>query len=126
MFTVLFHFLNRNLVFIKHGWLSRKSRSEEKFKHYQQMMKDGRDVSLLRMFDSFVESAPQLIIQIYIAMHHPSQESLHLGIYIYIKKKQLFVNTRYVCPFGQLVTLNEKLFIQMHKTFLTKEDINEF
>lgn len=84
--TVLFHFLNRNLVFIKHGWLSRKSRSEEKFKHYQQMMKDGRDVSLLRMFDSSVESAPQLIIQIYIAMHHPSQESLHLGIYIYIKK----------------------------------------
>lgn len=44
------------------------------------MMKEGRDVSLLMMFDSFVESAPQLIIQMYIAMHHPSQESLHLGI----------------------------------------------
>lgn len=69
------------MVFIKHGWLSRKSRSEEKSnKHYKQMMKEGRDVSLLMMFDSFVESAPQLIIQIYIAMHHPSQESLHLGI----------------------------------------------
>lgn len=75
-----FSIIIRNLVFIKHGWLSRKSRSEEKSKHYKQMMKEGRDVSLLMMFDSFVESAPQLIIQMYIAMHHPSQESLHLEI----------------------------------------------
>lgn len=76
-----FSIIIRNLVFIKHGWLSRKSRSEEKrLKHYRQKMKDDRDVSLLMMFDSFVESAPQLIIQIYIAMHHPPQESLHLEI----------------------------------------------
>lgn len=76
-----FSIIIRNLVFIKHGWLSRKSGSEgKKFEHYLQMMKNGRDVSLLMMFDSFVESAPQLIIQIYIAMNHPPEESLHLEI----------------------------------------------
>jgi hypothetical protein len=50
-----------------------------KIKHYEKMIKNDSDASLLRMFDAFVESAPQLIIQVYIAMHDTPEEALHLG-----------------------------------------------
>uniref|UniRef100_K1PQ98 XK-related protein n=1 Tax=Magallana gigas TaxID=29159 RepID=K1PQ98_MAGGI len=44
------------------------------------MIKEDRDASLLRMFDAFIESVPQLIIQIYIALQHKAEESLSLEI----------------------------------------------
>lgn len=76
-------FPDRNLAYLKHGCLSRRSsREETKAKHYKQMIKEDRDASLLRMFDAFVESAPQLIIQIYLAIHDPPNETLHLGMKI--------------------------------------------
>uniref|UniRef100_A0A8W8MNX3 XK-related protein n=1 Tax=Magallana gigas TaxID=29159 RepID=A0A8W8MNX3_MAGGI len=77
-----FSVIIRTLSYVKHGCLSRKLHSEEKksFKHYQQMIKEDRDASLLRMFDAFIESVPQLIIQIYIALQHKAEESLDLEI----------------------------------------------
>lgn len=82
-------FSDRTLSYVKHGCLSRKLHSEEKksFKHYQQMIKEDRDASLLRMFDAFIESVPQLIIQIYIALQHKAEESLYLG-----KKENTLIN----------------------------------
>ncbi|XP_061194081.1 XK-related protein 6-like [Saccostrea echinata] len=68
----------RKISYIKHGCLSRKS--TDKQKHYNRMIKDKLDACLLSMFDAFVESAPQLIIQIYITIHTPPQETLHLEI----------------------------------------------
>ncbi|XP_061194701.1 XK-related protein 6-like [Saccostrea echinata] len=68
----------RNFSYLKHGFLSR--RSTDKKKHYNRMIKNDIDASFLRMFDAFFESAPQLIIQVYIAIHDTPQEELHLQI----------------------------------------------
>lgn len=69
----------RNFSYFRHGCLSRVATEDRKSTHYKEMIKKDSDASLLRMFDAFVESAPQLIIQIYIAMHDTHQEAIHLG-----------------------------------------------
>ncbi|XP_062606026.1 XK-related protein 9-like, partial [Saccostrea cucullata] len=69
----------RNISHLKHGCLSRRSSDKKaKEKHYNEMKKTGLDASFLRMFDAFFESAPQLIIQVYIAIHDTHQQAIHL------------------------------------------------
>ncbi|XP_062581435.1 XK-related protein 6-like [Saccostrea cucullata] len=83
LFLVLafpFSTIIRNFSYLKHGYLSRRSRSTDKEKHYSRMIKNNMDASFLRMCDAFFESAPQLIIQVYIAIHDTPKEAIHLEL----------------------------------------------
>ncbi|XP_062615284.1 XK-related protein 6-like [Saccostrea cucullata] len=71
----------RNFSYLKHGCLSRRSRDKKiKTIHYNEMKQTDLDASFLRMFDAFFESAPQLIIQVYIAIHDTPQQAIHLEL----------------------------------------------
>lgn len=51
-----------------------KRKESNKYHHYIEMILTDRDASLLRMFDAFIESAPQLVLQIYLILRE--QENL--------------------------------------------------
>ena len=38
------------------------------------------DASCIRMFECFLEAAPQLVLQIYILMSHPEKENIITGL----------------------------------------------
>ncbi|XP_077991539.1 XK-related protein 6-like [Glandiceps talaboti] len=53
--------LNRYIMTLWYGW---RSRSDPQ--HYYKMVFEYRDVTMLRLLESFMESAPQLVLQLYI------------------------------------------------------------
>nr|XP_022345466.1 XK-related protein 6-like isoform X2 [Crassostrea virginica] len=57
----------RNITYAFHGCKSKQKGSNEYYP-YIEMIYTDRDASLLRMFDAFVESAPQLVLQIYLIL----------------------------------------------------------
>lgn len=50
-----------------HGYKSKQKENNEFF-HYIEMIFTDLDASLLRMFEAFIESAPQLVLQIYLIL----------------------------------------------------------
>nr|XP_022340810.1 XK-related protein 8-like isoform X2 [Crassostrea virginica] len=65
--TFPFATIERNITYAFHGWKSKQKGSNEYY-HYIEMIYTNRDASLLRMFDAFIESAPQLVLQIYLIL----------------------------------------------------------
>lgn len=65
--------IERNIKYVFHGCKSKQKGSNEYF-HYIEMIYTDRDASLLRMFDAFIESAPQLVLQVYLILRE--QENL--------------------------------------------------
>lgn len=66
------HSLCRHSEFIYHG-IKSKSGSDEtekerkkKWHHYKQMLYEDTDAGLVRMFECFLEAAPQLVLQLFI------------------------------------------------------------
>lgn len=68
-----YFFNSRNIKYVIHGCMSKRKESN-KYHHYIEMILTDRDASLLRMFDAFIESAPQLVLQIYLILRE--QENL--------------------------------------------------
>lgn len=66
-------FNSRNIKYAFHGCKSKQQGINEYY-HYIEMIYTDRDASLLRMFDAFIESAPQLLLQIYLILKE--QENL--------------------------------------------------
>ncbi|KAK3084466.1 hypothetical protein FSP39_013985 [Pinctada imbricata] len=58
--------LVRNFQYVYHGVCSRHGRDGDQDGHYNEMLYEDRDASMIRMFDAFLESAPQLVLQIYV------------------------------------------------------------
>ena len=52
---------------------------KEKKRHYIVMRMEDVDACCIRMFECFLEAAPQLVLQIYILMHNRQQESWLIG-----------------------------------------------
>ncbi|XP_062614144.1 XK-related protein 6-like [Saccostrea cucullata] len=77
--------IERNITYLVHGYRS-KQKGSKKHYHYIEMIYNDRDASLLRMFDAFIESAPQLVLQIYLILKE--QENLkdceHISIHSHI------------------------------------------
>ncbi|OWF49135.1 XK-related protein 6-like [Mizuhopecten yessoensis] len=71
----------RHVEYIYHGCKSWTKDSDEgdrkkaKDHHYKQMLYEDNDASLIRMLESFLESAPQLIIQLYIILTEEKHDS---------------------------------------------------
>jgi len=57
-----------------YGLKSQKAAKEgdesNQVKYYTYMMNEDADASLLRLFEGFMESAPQVTLQLYILMYH--------------------------------------------------------
>jgi hypothetical protein len=62
-----------------YGFKFRKHRDkEEQEKYFQYMVYENTDATMLRLFECFMEAAPQLVLQIYIlAKNTPHEESDH-------------------------------------------------
>ncbi len=54
----------------------KKSAREQRIKFYTLMVYEDADATLLRLFECFMESAPQLILQIYILIRDPNSIAL--------------------------------------------------
>ncbi|XP_078310952.1 uncharacterized protein LOC144617635 isoform X1 [Crassostrea virginica] len=65
--TFPFATIERNITYAFHGCKSKQKSSNEN-NHYTEMIKADRKASFLRMFDAFIESAPQLVLQIYLIL----------------------------------------------------------
>ncbi|XP_078311922.1 XK-related protein 6-like [Crassostrea virginica] len=65
--TFPFATIERNITYAFHGCKSKQKGTNEYY-HYIEMIYTDRDASLLRMFDAFIESAPQLVLQIYLIL----------------------------------------------------------
>ncbi|KAL5021446.1 hypothetical protein ScPMuIL_000601 [Solemya velum] len=61
-----------------------KLHKEERKWHYKQMLLDDIDTTLLRVFDCFLECAPQLLLQMYIIGTEKPQDHIFLDIIRYI------------------------------------------
>lgn len=55
------------------------SRHEEKAKFYRHMVLEDIDSMLLRLFEAFLEAAPQLVLQLYICTQIGMEEGVGLG-----------------------------------------------
>ncbi|XP_052106365.1 XK-related protein 6-like [Mytilus californianus] len=61
-----------------HGWKSRSVNAIEldvRY-HYKKMIYEDTDAAMLRMFEAFLESAPQLILQIYIILTETQDDTI--------------------------------------------------
>eukprot|EP00105_Crassostrea_gigas_P034167 XP_019918315.1 PREDICTED: XK-related protein 6-like [Crassostrea gigas] len=65
--------IERYIKYAIHGYKS-KQKGINEYYHYIEMIFTDRDGSLLRMFEAFIESAPQLVLQIYLILRE--QENL--------------------------------------------------
>ena len=77
MFIYNFYFtIYRQIEYIYHGWKSRSANvSEEKrYKHYKQMLYEDADAGMLKMFEAFLEAAPQLVLQMFIILTETSDD----------------------------------------------------
>lgn len=68
--TITLHF--RHSEFIYHGIKSKsgsdatEKERKKKWHHYKQMLYEDTDAGLVRMFECFLEAAPQLVLQLFI------------------------------------------------------------
>ncbi|XP_062604452.1 XK-related protein 9-like [Saccostrea cucullata] len=69
--TFPFATIESNITYIYHGYKSRKKGSD---RHFREMINSNMNATLLRMFDAFIESAPQLLLQVYLILKE--QENL--------------------------------------------------
>ena len=77
----------RTIEYIYHGWKSRAINSEAHRKdHYEEVLRHRADLKMLGIFEAFMESAPQLVLQMYIIL----TEELHEGI-LFRKKNKLSI-----------------------------------
>lgn len=58
---------SRYILLFKTGIRAQKTKDTEDFRD---MYRQQSDVCMLRLFESFLESAPQLVLQLYIMMSH--------------------------------------------------------
>lgn len=56
---------------VKDDSIARKRAADRKKKYFTLMVYEDADATLLRLFESFMESAPQLVLQIYILIKDP-------------------------------------------------------
>ncbi|XP_047493660.1 uncharacterized protein LOC125042208 [Penaeus chinensis] len=63
----LWGILHRYILLFKSGIRAQKTKDTEDFRY---MYRQQSDVCMLRLFESFLESAPQLVLQLYIMMSH--------------------------------------------------------
>ncbi|XP_062604252.1 XK-related protein 9-like [Saccostrea cucullata] len=88
--TFPFATLESNITYIYHGLKSRmKDNEEESTFHHREMINNNMNASLLRMFDAFIESAPQLLLQIYLILKE--QENLKDCEDISIRSRKFFL-----------------------------------
>ncbi|KAK3089711.1 hypothetical protein FSP39_005814 [Pinctada imbricata] len=68
----------RHIEYIYHGikYKSSKSYKEKKY-HYKQMLYEDTDAALVRMFEAFLEAAPQLVLQLFIVITETPNEPFH-------------------------------------------------
>ncbi|CAG2246197.1 unnamed protein product [Mytilus edulis] len=72
----------RNIEYMYHGMKTRSVKSSEldiRY-HYRQMKYEDTDAAMLTMFEAFLESAPQLILQMYIILTDTHDDSILLHI----------------------------------------------
>ncbi|XP_033737420.1 XK-related protein 7-like isoform X1 [Pecten maximus] len=85
----------RHVEYIYHGcksWTKNQDDDDKKKKkdhHYKQMLYEDNDASLIRMLESFLESAPQLIIQLYIILTEDKHNS-PLFFTMYVRPVAMF------------------------------------
>ena len=77
-----FIFFFRILEYIYNGWMSNSHSisKKERARHYRVMRMEDVDASCIRMFECFLEAAPQLVLQIYILMSYPEKENTLTGL----------------------------------------------
>ncbi|XP_039270675.2 uncharacterized protein LOC120345331 isoform X1 [Styela clava] len=69
--------IKRYITVLKFGLRARKTKRIE---DYQSMYSELSDVSMLRLFESFLESAPQLVLQLYIMIKVTEEDHILTGI----------------------------------------------
>lgn len=63
-----------------YGIRSRRGREKANDRDwYQEKVNEDTDASLLRLFECYLEAAPQLTLQLYILLVHGFSEPIHLG-----------------------------------------------
>lgn len=67
--------------------MERKEAREQRIKYYTLMVYEDADATLLRLFECFMESAPQLILQVRYSTKDPSNPI------IYFKSLDLYSDT---------------------------------
>ncbi|XP_063420052.1 uncharacterized protein LOC134705216 [Mytilus trossulus] len=72
----------RNIEYMYHGIKSRSAKASQLDTryHYRQMIYEDTDAAMLTMFEAFLESAPQLILQMYIILTDTHDDSILLRI----------------------------------------------
>lgn len=55
---------------VKTGWRTRQQNSANTVNVYEVYLAEWRDITLLRLFECFLESAPQLVLQLFIMAHN--------------------------------------------------------
>lgn len=67
-----------------HGWKCRQAEKKKDFenqkRYYKLMLKEDADAALLRVFECFLEAAPQLVLQFTIIMRETKDKPFELGI----------------------------------------------
>ncbi|CAC5386227.1 unnamed protein product [Mytilus coruscus] len=68
----------RSIEYMHNGWKSRsvKATALDVRYHYKQMIYEDTDAAMLRMFEAFLESAPQLILQMYIILTETQDDTI--------------------------------------------------
>ena len=56
----------------KHDWYLRR-------KYYERMLDEDTDCNLVRLFETFLENAPQLVLQLYVMSQIGTEEGTLLG-----------------------------------------------
>ena len=79
LFIIGFNFY-RIIDTIRFGIKSRRAEDWRERRHWYQRMRDeDTDSNLVRLFETFVENAPQLVLQMYILMMLGNSEGMFLG-----------------------------------------------
>lgn len=76
----------RNVEYIHYGFKSKSrslSESERRY-FYKMVLCENADAAMLRMIEAFLESAPQLVLQIYIIMTEANNDGPLMGKIKYI------------------------------------------
>ncbi|CAC5386228.1 unnamed protein product [Mytilus coruscus] len=104
----------RNVEYIYYGCKSRStSLSDGRRRYfYKNVLYEDADAAMLRMFEAFLESAPQLVLQIYIIMTEPYNDNLLMQI------------VRTAAMFGSWIGVSWSL-VSYHKALRASHDIKE-